>query len=71
MTRREGRRALEIRAPKRLTVVICGILFAFGTLGVLDMFGMPDPIGIDDRLAVIALLLCGGGMIVAAFLRDL
>ena len=71
MTRRESRRRLEIRAPKRLTVVICGILFAFGALGVLNMFGILDPVGIDDRLAVVALLLCGGGMIAAAFLRDL
>ena len=65
MTRRASRRVLEVRAPRRGTVIAAAILYVLGLFGYLGL------IRLDRTLCVVALALAGGLLLLGALLRDL
>lgn len=64
-TSRTSRRALEIRAPRRGTVIIAAILYVAGLFGYLDWYP------VNDDIAVGLLALSAGLLLLGALLRDL
>jgi hypothetical protein len=64
-SRRPSRRVLEIRAPRKGTVVIAAALYIVGLFGVLGFFSIPA------AYAEAALAIAGGLLILGALLRDL
>lgn len=64
-SRRTSRRLLEIRAPRKGTLVISFTLYLIGLLGALDLFPISQP------YATGALAIAGGLLILGVFLRGL
>jgi len=64
-SRRISRRVLEIRAPRKVTLVIAAILYVIGLFGVLGFFDVPRD------YATAALAAAGGLLILGAMLRRL
>lgn len=64
-SRRTSRKLLEIRAPRKSTLVIALALYLVGLFGALDLFTIPGPY-------TIALLAIAGGLLVlGSLLRGL
>ena len=64
-SRRTSRKLLEIRAPRKGTLVISFTLYLIGLFGALDLFPIPQP------YATGALAIAGGLLLLGAFLRGL
>jgi hypothetical protein len=65
MTRRESRRALETRAPRRGTLIAAAVLYVMG------LFGYVGFVHLSRDLSVAALAAAGGLLILGSLLRDL
>jgi hypothetical protein len=68
MTRRRSSRSrtlLEIRAPRKGTVIIAAVLYIVGLFGALGWWPVPQP------LAIAALAIAGGLLLLGVLLRGL
>ncbi|MBN1177865.1 MAG: hypothetical protein JXD18_01545 [Anaerolineae bacterium] len=64
---RTSRRVIDIRAPKKGTVIVAGVLYITGLFSYLGWL----PIMIREDLAVGMLAVAGGLLILGSLLRDL
>ena len=65
--RRTSRRVLETRAPKKGTVIIAAVLYITGLFGYLNWL----PFTLRPDVAVGAMAVAGGLLLLGALLRDL
>ncbi len=64
-SRRTSRKLLEIRAPRKGTLVIAFALYLIGLFGALGLFSIPAP------YTIALLAIAGALLILGAFLRGL
>jgi len=64
-SRRTSRKLLEIRAPRKSTLVIAFTLYIIGLFSVLGLFSIPEP------YATALLAIAGGLLILGVLLRGL
>jgi hypothetical protein len=66
MTRRRSSRSLlELRVPRKGTVIIAAVLYIIGLFGALGWWPVPQP------LAIAALAIAGGLLFLGVLLRGL
>ena len=64
-SRRRSRRLLEVRAPRKGTVVVAAALYIFGLFGALEWWDLPQ------SLIIAALAIAGGLLLLGVLLRGL